>query len=856
MHPPLTPDATMNDPETLLDRFLEYVASKSIELYPAQEEAILELYEGNNVILNTPTGSGKSLVALAMHFRSLCLGNRSVYTCPIKALVNEKFLSLCSELGAENVGMMTGDATVNRGAPVLCCTAEILANIALSEGSAAKVDDVIMDEFHYYSDPERGVAWQIPLLTLPQSRFLLMSATLGDTRFFENELTRLTHAPTALISHGERPVPLAFSWREIPLGEVIEELDLERRLPVYIVHFTQRSAAETAQNLTSVNFCSKAEKERIQKEIESLPFTSPFGKEIKKLLNHGIGLHHAGLLPRYRILVEKLAQKGLLKVICGTDTLGVGVNVPIRTVLFTQLCKYSGDKTAILTARDFHQISGRAGRRGFDDIGYVIALAPEHVIENLRMESKAGKDGKKKKFVRRKPPERGYVHWDEKTFERLQSAQPEPLESRFKVSHGMVLQVLNRDGDGCRALRDLIKDCHQAQTTKRILQREAFQLFRSLYERGIVEIIPYAERTERKLRVNIELQEDFSLHQTLSLYFLDTLQLLESDDPDYALKVLSLMEAILENPEIILQKQLDRLKSDKMVEMKAAGIEYEERIERLQELEYPKPEREFIYSTFNEFARIHPWVGKENIRPKSIVREMFERYMSFSDYIREYGLMRSEGLLLRHLTSTLQVFTHTLPEGLRDERLDEMHLYLEEMIRQIDSSLLDEWERLRHPEMLIAPENKPEFRPISNDITQPIEHFRKRVRNELFRWIRLIANRDYAEIAETIQMDPFLKRLTTDIKWGDLALEAHLASYYESHAWIRLDPAARAGEHTHWQTDTQPWYIHQTLIDPDEHNDWEIVVSLEVEKCRSTQSVQLTLEWIGPLAERPTDCRW
>ena len=171
------------DPDVLLERFLAYAEAKGIELYPAQEEAILELFSGKNVILATPTGSGKSLVAAALHFLSLSTGRQSVYTCPIKALVNEKFLALCRDFGPENVGMMTGDASVNRGAPILCCTAEILANIALRDGETAAVHDVIMDEFHYYSDPERGVAWQVPLLTMPQSRFLLISATLGETRF-------------------------------------------------------------------------------------------------------------------------------------------------------------------------------------------------------------------------------------------------------------------------------------------------------------------------------------------------------------------------------------------------------------------------------------------------------------------------------------------------------------------------------------------------------------------------------------------------------------------------------------------------------------------------------------------------
>src|SRR4051794_19479333 len=398
---PLAPLPSGSTADAALERFLAASVERGLTLYAEQEEAILELFGGHNVILNTPTGSGKSLVAAAFHFKSLCAGQRSVYTCPIKALVNEKFLSLCRDFGPENVGMMTGDASVNPGALILCCTAEILANIALTRGDKANVAAVIMDEFHYYSDTERGYAWQVPLLTLPQSRFLLMSATLGSTDFFERELSKLTGAESLTVRSDRRPVPLAFEYSETPLAERVAQLIEANRSPVYLVHFTQRAAAEAAQALMSLAICTKEEKAALAAELERVKFNSPYGKDMKRWLRHGIGVHHAGLLPKYRILVEQLAQKGLLKLICGTDTLGVGINVPIRTVMFTQLWKYDGRKAAILSVRDFRQISGRAGRKGYDDKGYVIVQAPEHVVENKRAEEKAAKDpGKKKKLVK------------------------------------------------------------------------------------------------------------------------------------------------------------------------------------------------------------------------------------------------------------------------------------------------------------------------------------------------------------------------------------------------------------------------------------------------------------------------
>ena len=844
---PLTPKVGPSDPDILLEHFLEYALEKGIELYPAQEEAILELFAGKNLILNTPTGSGKSLVAAALHFLSASTGKQSVYTCPIKALVNEKFLSLCRDFGPENVGMMTGDASVNRSAPILCCTAEILSNIALRDGDKAKVNDVIMDEFHFYSDPERGVAWQAPLLTLPHARFLLMSATLGDTRFFQKELERVTGNECVTVSSTDRPVPLEFNYVEDPFTETLEKLQATNKFPVYVVHFTQRSASETAQNLLSFNVCTKAEKAEISEELQNVPFTSPFGKDIKKLLRSGIGLHHAGLLPKYRVLMEKLAQKGLLKIICGTDTLGVGVNVPIRTVLFTQLCKYGGIKTGILTARDFHQISGRAGRKGFDDHGYVIAQAPEHVIENKRMEAKAAADPKKKKkMVKRKPPDRGFVHWDEQTFNKLQSAPAEPLTSSFKVSHGMLLNVLSREGDGCKAMRTLINDCHNNDRSKQAMRRNSFQLFRALVDRNIIEIMP--KGSAQKLRVNVELQDDFSLNQTLALYCIDTLGLLDTTAPEYPFKLLSLVESILENPDAILRKQLDKLKGDKVAEMKAAGIEYDERMEKLEELEYPKPEREFIYDTFNQFASEHPWVGTENIKPKSIAREMYERFSSFADYVKLYGLMRAEGLLLRHLTNVYRVLDNTIPPHFKTETVNDVIIYIENLLRMTDSSLLDEWELLRNPEYVAeAGEAEAEEKSArSIDISGDQESFMRLVRNEVFRFLRMLANKNYEEISESFEFEGMFPEARSQA----MELQQAMTAFYENHEWIRLDPGARAKGNTRVSEgdDRLTWTIEQTLVDPEELNDFQFVFRLPLQVAKERGKVELIPVSIGSIS--------
>ncbi|HVR72300.1 MAG TPA: DUF3516 domain-containing protein, partial [Vicinamibacteria bacterium] len=720
----------------LLGRFLDYVAGKGLRLYPAQEEAILELFEGKNVILNTPTGSGKTLVAAALHVASLAEGRRSVYTSPIKALVNEKWMALCRELGPENVGLSTGDATVNREAPVLCCTAEVLANIALREGADALVDDVVMDEFHWYADRDRGVAWQVPLLALPRARFLLMSATLGDMTFFQDALTRLNGQPTATVRSVERPVPLEYAYSQIPVAQTLEKLVAEGKAPVYVVSFTQRDAADSAQDFTSLNLCTREEKNAVAEAIAGFRFTSPHGPDVRKWLKQAIGVHHAGLLPKYRVLVEQLAQRGLLKVICGTDTLGVGINVPIRTVLFTRLCKFDGQKTAVLSARDFHQIAGRAGRKGFDDVGFVVAQAPEHFIENLKLDEKA-KEGRR--VVKRKAPEHNFAHWDLQTFKRLIAAPPERLTSRFEVSHGMLLNVLSRRGDGCRAMQALVRDSHETDRAKKAHFRRGWQLFRALVERGIVEIVPRTEDGSR-VRVDVELQEDFSMNQALSLFLIEAIPLLDPDSETHALDLLTLVESILEDPDLILRRQLDKLKGRRVAEMKAEGLDYDQRMEELEKLEHPKPLRDLVYTAFNHFAERHPWVGEENVRPKSIAREMFEGFRSFSDYVQEYDLERAEGLLLRHLHGVYKVLTQTVPDTVKSDTVVEMELYLRDMLRQVDSSLLDEWERMRDPGYVPFPAPGPDLRPPRPeeppDVTRDTRGFTAAIRTRAFAFLR------------------------------------------------------------------------------------------------------------------------
>lgn len=838
--------------EDLLGRFLTWTEEAGIHLYEAQENAILELFDGKNVILNTPTGSGKSLVAEALHFISLACGRRSAYTCPIKALVNEKWMALCKEFGPENVGLSTGDATVNMGAPILCCTAEILENRALGEGELLDIQDVVMDEFHYYSDRERGVAWQVPLLTLPQTRFLLMSATIGKTDFFEQAISRLNGKPCVTVTGKTRPVPLDFSYSMNEISTTVQGLVNSGKAPVYIVHFTQASAAENAQNLTSLNLCSKEEKAAIAKEIDHFRFSSPYGPEFKRFLKVGIGLHHAGLLPKYRILVEKLSQKGLLKVICGTDTLGVGVNVPIRTVLFTQLCKYSGDKTAILAARDFHQIAGRAGRKGFDDIGFVVAQAPAHVIENAKLAAKSSQTGKK--FVKRKPPERGFVPWDESTYRRLIESPPEPLTSRFEVSHGMLINVLSRKTDGCSAMRKLIRDCHETAKRKKELMHRAFQLFRSLVEKNIVEFLPNPQQGMAHVQVNLDLQNDFAMNEPLSLYLLDTLPQLSPESPDFALDVVSLVESIVENPEPILRVQLKKARDARYAELKAEHAEYNKIQEELDKVEYPKPLRDFIYTTFNAFAEEHPWVGDLNVEPKSIVREMIENFDTFSGYVKKYGLARMEALLLRHINYVYKVLAQTVPDSFKTEEILEIQNYLDELIRRTDSSLLEEWERLKNPEF-IAEEMKEEKAfhadEASKDVTLDKKKFVANARARIFAFLSQLRNRNIDGALELLSEDLSEGQVVADgenIPWTENRLEELLLEFHSEHGNFRLDAEGRSVKHSIVVWTPSALKIQQILQDEEDVNDWEADFSIPLEESREAGMPLIRLDRIGSIA--------
>jgi superfamily II DNA/RNA helicase len=804
--------------DALLEPFLDWVAEKGLELYPAQEEALLEIFAGRHVILGTPTGSGKSLVAVALHFKALCEGQRSFYSAPTKALVGEKFRALSEELGSERVGLLTGDISISRDAPVICCTTEVLANMALRGGESAVAPHVVMDEFHFYGDRERGVWWEVPLLTLPQTTFLLMSATLGDSSRLAAWLEKFTGQAVARVDSDERPVPLDFSYRETLMHETVGRLLEEGLAPVYIVNFTHRECGEQAQALTSANVSDRDHKKRISAAIENFRFDTPYGKELRRLLGHGVGVHHAGMLPRYRLLVEQLAQQGLVRVICGTDTLGVGVNIPIRTVVFAKLSKFDGEKVAILSGRDFRQIAGRAGRKGFDEQGSVVCQAPEHVIWNKRVDAKASRAGGRKKNLQKKSAPRGFVSWNEETFLKLVAKPPEPVGSRFRVTHGMFVFLLQREGAqanvprGYRALIELIERSHRDARSKRRLVREAAAVFRSLRRAGILERVSDPDAGRGQFALKEGLQPDFSLYHTLSLYLVEAVEALEPESPEYALEVLSVVEAILDDPRHVLVQQEKRAKSELIARLKAEGVPYEDRIALLDDVTHPKPLADFVYPTFDEFARHHPWLGHENIRPKSVARDMFETYASFDSYVRTYGLARSEGVLLRYLGQVYDTLVKNVPEPAKTEAVHDAIAFFRIMLERIDASLLAEWKSVlsrKRPDRAAEAERETPY-----DLARDPKALRARIRAELHRLVGALAARDYEEAALLVKPDP-------DDPWDADRLERALAPYWEEFEEIVFTPRARQPQYTAVQPHGEGrWRVQQVIVDPDDDNLW------------------------------------
>ncbi len=816
--------ADAGEPDSIVTAVMTWAEDGGRALYQHQEEAILEWYTGANVVLATPTGSGKSLVAMAAHAASVCGGGRSWYTAPVKALVSEKFFDLCDQFGAEHVGLLTGDSAVNPDAPIICCTTEVLALAALRHGPALDAAAVILDEFHYYGERDRGWAWQTPLITLPQSQFLLMSATLGDTTFFRGDLTARTGRATALVDRAVRPVPLTYEWRSTTLHRTVEELLEAGNAPLYVVNFSQAEAVEVATAMASIVKLDPAAKAIVAAELAAAKLASGFGKDLGRLLRNGVGVHHAGMLPRYRRLVERLTQQGVLRVVSGTDTLGVGVNLPIRTVVLTRLYKYDGSGTGLLGARAFHQIAGRAGRAGYDTTGLVVALAPDHVAENLANQARAAADpAKKRKLVKVQPP-KGFVSYDEATFLRLQAAPPEPLTSSFRMTPGMVLQLYDRAGEhgsDCWAdFRAVLTGNHEPRPRQRTLIRNTIKLYKGLRTAGALD------------------DPDIALDQLLAPFLLHAVPQVPRDTAEhersYPFAVLALVESVCDNPVPVLMAQRDKARDAAIAEMKAAGVEYEERMERLEKVTYPQPLRDDIYSIFDAWRGGQPWIGDRNIAPKGVVRDMWDRALDFPGFVRHLGIKRAEGVLLRYLSDVFKTLTRAVPVDAFDDQLDEIATWLGAVIKTTDSSLLDEWQALldgADAEAAAVPVVV-DLAPAAVAVPDDDTALRTLARSRMFRWVQYAASRQWeawsADLGEA-----------GDTRWTAARLAEAAAGIP---AGVEIGPDARRNDLFALTDEGDSWVLTQRLVIDGEPSEWALRATVDAASTRAAGEIVARFE--------------
>ncbi|UQN30291.1 DEAD/DEAH box helicase [Brachybacterium kimchii] len=837
------------DQDQVVDGFIASQEASGRSLYPHQDEALLAIAAGDHVIAATPTGSGKTTIAYAAVFAAMARGEKAYYTAPIKALVSEKFFDLVAMFGAENVGMMTGDSSVNHDAPIIVCTAEILANHALRDGPTSDVRVAVMDEFHYYGDSQRGWAWQVPLIELPACQFVLMSATLGDVSFFVEDLEARTAREVTVVDDAPRPVPLDFRWSLDPLPETIQTVLDDRDAPVYIVNFTQKDALDQATALMGTKILGTEEKERIRELIGDFRFSKGFGQTLSKLVRQGIGVHHAGMLPKYRRLVERLAQSGLLKIICGTDTLGVGINVPIRTVLLTGLAKFDGKRMRLLNAREFHQIAGRAGRAGYDTVGHVVVQAPEWAVEfakeqaRVKAREEAGKAPNSAKKRKKEPKPRipdGAINWTEQNMTKLIESPPETLRPHLQITPSMELALIARPGSAVASARHLIMESHQTSNQKLRLVKQAADIFRGLREAEIIETLEKDDHLGRRIALVEDLQLDFTMTQPLAPFAIAVIDSLDEDSESLTMDTVSIIEAILEDPMQILLAQQNAARGELLAELKADGVEYTERMALLDEVTWPKPLEEDLEAALEIYRKNRPWVREGDLSPKSIVREMYETGQTFSEFVQRYGLQRSEGIVLRYLSDAFRALSRTIPQDLRTDELEDVIEWLGVLVRGIDSSLLDEWEALTHPED--EADAASEVRPTSpRGLSAQTKVLRQMVRASLWQRVEHFA----------FEREERLGELDGASGWERKAWANAMDEYYDAYDNVGIDAPARSPQLLQIREESKRWIIRQVIDDPDGNHDWGIEAELDLEATDEAGEPVLAITHVGEFGAEP-----
>ncbi|HEY8591039.1 MAG TPA: DUF3516 domain-containing protein, partial [Naasia sp.] len=423
--------------------------------------------------------------------------------------------------------------------------------------------------------------------------------------------------------------------------------------------------------------------------------------------------------------------------------------------------------------------------------------------------AKAGDDLKKRrKIIRKKAPE-GFVSWGEPSFRKLVEAEPEALTSRMQLTAAMLINVIGRGGDVFGNVRGLVFGNHESSERQYELARRALGIYRTLKAAGVVEVV------DGRVRLLVDLPPNFALNQPLSPFALAAFELLDAEAPTHALDVISVIEATLDDPRPVLSQQEYKARGEAVAAMKAEGIEYDQRMELLEEITHPRPLAELLEQAFETFASSQPWVRDFALRPKSVVRDMFERAMTFTEFVGFYQLGRSEGLVLRYLSDAYRAIRQTVPDASTGEELRDIVEWLGELVRQVDSSLVDEWEQLINP---ADDPDAPVVPPAPPSVLTNRRAFLVLVRNELFRRVQLAA-RDRADQLGELDAESGMD----EEAWGR-ALDA----YYAEHDTIGTGPAARGPGMLQVAEEPDVWRVQQIVDDPAGDHDWRITADVDL----------------------------
>jgi hypothetical protein len=708
-----------SDGDLELSFYDKFLWSRGLEPYPVQEQAIGKIFAGTSVLVTVPTGTGKTLMAKAALHAALGRGHRAVYTTPLRALTEEKFRELCVDFGEANVGFATGDYKVNREAPIQVEVAEILWNRIVADKHVCPAEIVVMDEGHYFNDPERGYVWEQSIIGLdPRTQLVVLSATVGHPERFCHwvELTR--RVPMELVDSRERKVPLVHEFREDMMIDTVRSLAFTGDVPAIVFVFGREQCFEVARLIKSCRrFTTDEEKAKVEALCEQALLPTGAAKELKPLLAHGIGIHHAGILPRYKQLVEQLALERLIKFVVSTETIAAGINLPARTVVFPSLRKFIKQQVRLVTAAEYHQMAGRAGRPQFDDRGLAITLAPEDIVSELKKELKdaakrpAYDEAKVKKSVynraRSEAQRKGDIVWTPEIHAELVKGEPAELRSKTKITAEQVLAI------GLPDLAAEVLPGAAGEAAQRMAAAEASLppsmrldivtvidnlLLDDFERRGLHKVLAQLVANMRAIGVLDEHGKQVSGQMIRQLQGMDGLfiyYVLYNHQLDYV-ELRELVEYLIDHD--IIQRQLDRKDEDvkrewmrtRLRELREGNPQVSwEDVEAEWDKEHPRvlTKVETIHQELS--AKIpHPELhgGK---RAKNVWATLEESGLPFLEFVERHHLEHEEGNLFSYLVRVMN-FARKLGEASQLSELDDMAERVQRILARVDVRLVDD----------------------------------------------------------------------------------------------------------------------------------------------------------------------